>query len=111
MPYYQDQMIFFLRYTSIAEFTFRKFFGVYMWYFSAAQEMSTGKYPRFFQRFQMEEGALRVKALKSFRILLMLCGLSATFWDMAHFINQSLVFLFQAEAYYNCWRDSSLKFW
>ena len=82
-----------------------------MWYFAAAQEISTAKFPRFFQRFEMEERTLRVKALKSSRILLMLCGLSATFWDMPHFINQSLVFLFQAEAYYSCWKDSSLKFW
>ena len=59
----------------------------------------------------MKERALRVKALRLFRILLMLCGLFATFWDMAHFISQSLVSLFQAEAYYSCWKDSSLKFW
>ena len=55
----------------------------------------------------MEERALRFKALKSFRILLMLFGLFATFWDMAHFISQSLVSLFQAEAYYSSWKDSS----
>ena len=30
---------------------------------------------------------------------------------MARFINQSLVFLFQAQADYTCWKDSSLKFW
>ena len=72
-------MINFLRYTSIAEFTFREFFGVYMWYFAASQQISTAKFPGFIQRFQIEERALRVKALKSFRILLMLCGLSATF--------------------------------
>ena len=78
-----------------------------MWYFAAAQQISRAKFRRFFQRFQMEERALRFKALKSFRILLMLFGLFATFWDMAHFISQSLVSLFQAEAYYSSWKDSS----
>ena len=41
----------------------------------------------------------------------MLWGLSPTFWDMARFINQSLVSFFQAQADYTCWKDSSLKFW
>ena len=82
-----------------------------MWYFATAQQISAVKFPGFFQRFQIEEGALRVKSFKSFRILLMLRGLFATFWDMAHFINQSLVSLFQAEASYSCWKSSSLKIW
>ena len=30
---------------------------------------------------------------------------------MARFKNQSLVPLFQAQADYTCWKDSSLKFW
>ena len=59
----------------------------------------------------MEEHVLRLKALKLFRTLVTLWGLSATFWDMGRFINQSLVSLFRAEADDTCWKDSSLKFW
>ena len=59
----------------------------------------------------MEELVLRIKALKIFRILVILWGLSATFWYMTHFVNQSLVSLFKAHADYTCWKDSSLKFW
>ena len=39
---------------------------------------------------------LLVKDLKLFRILARLRGLTAMFWDMARFINQSLVSLCQA---------------
>ena len=46
-----------------------------------------------------------------FRILAILSGLSAKFLDMACFINQSLVSLFEAQADYTSWKDVSLKFW
>ena len=36
----------------------------------------------------------------------MLWGLSAAFWDMARFINQSFVSYFQGQADYTCWKDS-----
>ena len=52
-----------------------------MYYFAAAQQTSTAKVPALFQRFQTEERVLRVKALKLFRILVILWGLSPTFWD------------------------------
>ena len=61
--------------------------------------------------YYQEDPVLRVKALKLFGILVILWGLSATFWHIAHFINQSLVSLFQAPVGYTCWKDSSLKFW
>ena len=64
----------------------------------------------FFLRFQTEERVLRVKALKFFRILVALWGLSITFWHIARFINQSLVFVFQAPAGFICSKDSSFKF-
>ena len=41
----------------------------------------------------------------------MLWGLSATFWDMTRFVNQSLLSLFQAPSGYTCWKHYSLKFW
>ena len=40
----------------------------------------------------------------------MLWGLSAAFWDMARFINQSFVSYFQGQADYTCWKDSLWKF-
>ena len=58
-----------------------------------------------------------VKDLKLFRILVILWGLSATFWDSFGYVlgyrpfNKSLVSLFQAQADYTCWKDFSLKFW
>ena len=79
--------------------------------FAAAQETGTAKLQALYQRFQTEEGVVRVKALRLLRILVIFWGLSATFWDMARFINQSLVSFFQAEADYTCWKDSSLGFW
>ena len=82
-------------------------FGVYMYFFAAAQETSAAKLPAFFLRFQTEEGVLTIKNLKLFRILVILWGLSAKFWDMARFINQSLVSLFQAQSYYTCWESIS----
>ena len=69
------------------------------------------KLPAFFQKFQTQESILRVRALKLFRTLVILWGLSPSFWDMARFINQSLVSPFQARADYTCWKDVSLKFW
>ena len=69
------------------------------------------KLPVFFQTFRTEEPFLRVKTLKLFRILVILWSLFATFWDMVRSLNQSLVFLFQAQADYTCWKDYSLKFW
>ena len=86
-------------------------FGVYMYKSAASQKTTTAKLPPFFQRFQIEGHVLNVKSLKFFRILVILWGLSTTFWNIAHFINQSLVSLFQALAGYTCWKDSSLKFW
>ena len=72
---------------------FKRIFGVY-------KETSAAKLPAFFQRFQTEGPVQRVKVLKLFIILVILWGLSATFWDMGCFINQSLVSLFQAQADY-----------
>ena len=63
----------------------------------------------FFQRFQTEERVLRVKALKFFRILVALWGLSTTFWHIARFINQSIVLVFQAPSGFICSKDSSFK--
>ena len=82
-----------------------------MYWFPAAHDTTTTKLPAFRQRFQSEERILKLKAFKLFRILVILWGLSATFWDMASLINQSLVSLFQAQADYTCWNDSSFKFW
>ena len=48
--------------------------------------------------------------MKFFRILVALLGLSTTFWHIARFINQSLVFVFQAPAGYICSKDPSFKF-
>ena len=48
--------------------------------------------------------------LKLFRKLVILRGLSTTFCEMAHLIKQSLVSLFEVQADYTCWKDSSLKF-
>ena len=45
-----------------------------------------------------------------YRILVMLWGFSARFWDMIRFINQSLVSYFQAQPDYTCWKDSRRKF-
>ena len=69
------------------------------------------KLPAFFQRFLTEKAVLRVKALKLFIILVIIWGLSAAFWDMTRFINQSLVSLFEAQADYTRWKSSSLNFW
>ena len=77
---------------------------------AAAQQTSKAKLLAFFKRFQTEERGLRVHALKLFRILVILWRLSATFWDMPCFINQSLGFLLQAQADYTCWKDSPLSF-
>ena len=44
------------------------------------------------------------------RILVILWGFSARFWDMIRFINQSLVSYFQAQPDYSCWKDSRRKF-
>ena len=79
-------------------------------YFAAAQQTSKAKLLEFFKRIQTEEHVLRVKALKLFRILVILWGLSGTFWDMPCFINQSLGFLFQGQADYTCWQDFPLNF-
>ena len=81
-----------------------------MYLFASDQDTTTAKVAAFFQRFQTEEPVLRVKALKLFGILVILWGLSATFWHIARFINQSVVSLSQAPAGYTCWKDSSLKF-
>ena len=78
-------------------------------YFAAAQETSRATSSAQFQRFQTEARLLRVKALKLFRILVILWGLSTTFWDMVRFINQSLFSLVQAQADYTYWKDSSLN--
>ena len=85
-------------------------FGVYIDQFAAAQQISTAKLLEFLRRFQTQEPVLRVKTLKLFRILVIFWGLSATFWDMPCFINQSLGFLFQAQADFTCWKDSPLNF-
>ena len=53
---------------------------------------------------------LFARDLKLFRKLVILRGLSTTFCEMAHIINQSLVSLFEVQADYTCWKDSSLKF-
>ena len=44
------------------------------------------------------------------RILVILWGHSATFWDITRFINQSLVSPLEAQANYTCYNDFSLKF-
>ena len=44
------------------------------------------------------------------RMLVILWGFSARFWDMIRFINQSLVSYFQAQPDYTCWKDSQRKF-
>ena len=54
---------------------------------TAAHKTTTAKLPVFFQRFQTEERVLSVKALKLFRILVILWVLSTTFWDIARFVN------------------------
>ena len=69
------------------------------------------KLPAFFQRFLIEEPVLMVKALKLLIILVIIWGLSAAFWDMTRFINQSLVSLFEAQDDYTRWKSSALKFW
>ena len=81
-----------------------------MYWYPAAQETTTAKSPAFFRRFQTEKRVLRFKALKLFRMLVILWGVFATFWDMARFINQSLFFPFQAQPDYTCWKGFSLKF-
>ena len=53
---------------------------------------------------------LLVKDLKLFRIIVRLRGLTAIFWDMARFMNQSLVSLRQALADYICWKNTYLNF-
>ena len=50
------------------------------------------------------------KDFRSFRILVILSGLSALFRDMHLFINQSQVFICQASADYTCGKDFSLIF-
>ena len=87
MPFYQDQVTIFSEIYVNRRIYFYRTFGVYMYYFVAAKETSTVKLPAFFQKNQSEERVLRVKALKLFRILVMLWDISATFWDMARFIN------------------------
>ena len=82
-----------------------------MYYLAAAHDTTTMKLPAFLQIFQSEERVLGLKTLILFRILVILWGLSATFWDMASLINQSLVSLFQTQADYTCWKESSFKFW
>ena len=52
-----------------------------------------------------------VKAFKLLIILVIIWGLSAAFWDMTSFINQSLVSLFEAQDDYTRWKSSALKFW
>ena len=47
-----------------------------------------------------------IKDLKFFRITVILRGLSATFRDISRFINQSLVFYFQAQPHDTCWKVS-----
>ena len=52
-----------------------------------------------------------MKDWKFFKTLVILWDLSATFRDMSRFIYQSLVFYFQAQADYTCWKDSPRNFW
>ena len=107
MRYHQEQMIIFSETYINSQIYFNSIFGVYMYQFAAAQQTLTRKLAAFFQRSQTEECVRRVKALKLFRILFILWCLSAAFWDMTRFINQSLVSLFHAKADYNRGKNSS----
>ena len=54
--------------------------------------------------------ACLIKELKLPRILVILRGLSAMFWDTGRFMNQLLVSPCEAKADYTCWKYSSLIF-
>ena len=72
MLYHEEKMIIFSETYINSRVYFCRIFGVYMYWFATVQEIIPAKLPAFFQTFLTEERVLTFKALKLFRILIIL---------------------------------------